>query len=681
MSASDAQKKLEKINAEIEKVKAEKLALNPHKERKRIAPAINHAEKPKKSFSHPKLDFIYGEILSSPYLTPPLDPYPKEVFSTVNTLRELKRQGVKAIADLPRDRQPYNPKKHKNLFIREVVNYEVSFLPKGYEEKKEKERAAAQRELEWEENEQHMMQEILGKDQTMPVLETLRPVSAPKTHTLLGNISRGGPEKYKKDLLQLRKRRMGMTQAQRVKEIQEKFAAVEDEARRQRLAADHAKDLSRRLKASAREREVLVDDDIHRFKSTAYRIKRSQVTRMDRVSSPPHLLRRRFLDMDEEDYNKRGRSRSPLRMRSQSPDGTGRSINTGTLPGKMSQSIDMGQSSLRGKLSGKQNNNKNTKKPAYTAPDTPAVEVALPPAFEITAMNETYDDDFDAPSHTPPDFNRSIAYEQPNFSAFDDNQGEYGSIEDVAEEFERPATGGRGTSAPSAADASEGVVVGRQNKKSSNVTSTADEDFPEYEAEPFEDSSAPVSRGAPDIVQLTTETLTTEAVDPPAPAPEESVYAAEFEDDDKAVPEAEGKDSKDGLDGFSSLSVVNDRDVPADEGKSDESVVRSSNNNDDDAKSSYIKAEEDKEKEEATFVAVEPSVVVEAEADAESQGYADIFDDITVDASVTVIANAAATDAEQVSVDATESFASAPASFTPNTTENTDTAPFMSADV
>ena len=58
LTASEAQLKLDKVTIELEQIKRAKLELNPHKARKRLAPPINHAEKPKKSFHHPKLDYI-----------------------------------------------------------------------------------------------------------------------------------------------------------------------------------------------------------------------------------------------------------------------------------------------------------------------------------------------------------------------------------------------------------------------------------------------------------------------------------------------------------------------------------------------------------------------------------------------------------------------------------------------
>ena len=482
LSASEAKAKLEKIMIELEKVKAEKIALNPAKARKNLAPPINHAEKPKKTFSHPKLDFIYGEVMSSPYLTKPLDPYPREVFTVVHQLRELKRQGVKAIKDLPAEKQPYNPTKTRNAFIREVVNYEVSFLPKGYEEKKAKEMKMLEREALWEQEQAQQLQEILGQNGKMPNIETLRPISAgspKKSHTLLGNTSRGGPDKYKKELRDMRRKRMGMTQEQRLKEMEEACAAVEAEARLRRQTAEHAKELARTLRETSQERAVMVDDDIHRFKDKAYRIKRAQVNRTERVSSPPHLLRRRFEEMDEEDFNKRGRSKSPPRLRKDKEAAC--VIST-------SSSVQSKESSREERKSQKKDKtmiSRSLDSAGWQSAKASNINVEALPAPESTSadipivINEAYEDDFDR---------GEIAYEAPNFetfSSFGGIDGEFGSIADVGEVGEalRPGTGGHKSQTAYSHEVTTAApgAGGRQAKKPSNVTEAVEEDFPEYD--------------------------------------------------------------------------------------------------------------------------------------------------------------------------------------------------------
>ena len=103
-------KKLAKIDEELAEVARQKNILDPKKDKKHFPKKIDRSKKPKKSFSHPKLDFVYGEVAFSPYLTKPLDPYPETTFTVVEDLRELKRQGVNKIDKLPKDKQPYDPK-------------------------------------------------------------------------------------------------------------------------------------------------------------------------------------------------------------------------------------------------------------------------------------------------------------------------------------------------------------------------------------------------------------------------------------------------------------------------------------------------------------------------------------------------------------------------------------------
>ena len=106
--------KLDTVTAQIEEVRRRRELLAPKKTKKHYTKKIDHSKKPKKSFNHPKLEFVYGEVAHSPYLTKPLDPYPESTFHVVEELRELKRKGVKRIAKLPKDKRPYDPNKIKN---------------------------------------------------------------------------------------------------------------------------------------------------------------------------------------------------------------------------------------------------------------------------------------------------------------------------------------------------------------------------------------------------------------------------------------------------------------------------------------------------------------------------------------------------------------------------------------
>jgi hypothetical protein len=536
LTASEAQLKLDKVTIELEQIKRAKLELNPHKARKRLAPPINHAEKPKKSFHHPKLEYIYGEIVCSPYLTPPLENYPKEVFKVIEDLRELKRNGVKSISKLPKTKQPYDVKKIRNTFIKDVINYEVSFLPKGYEEKKAKADKLLQLEKEWERQQIEDLKEILGPDKEIPSI--LRPSTTngslnerPKSQILQANIARGGPDKYNYMQKQSRKKKKNMTKEQRVKEMTEACEEVEREARRQRLAAIHEKERLYELKAVAQERAVAVDDDIHRFKDKAYRIKRSVVTRSERVSSPQKLIERRFQEFDDDDYGKRGRSRSPPRLKPPTEPpmvfnkSTGilmhmgmvnhSSVNTPTTTQELSTSPVTNTASAISKKSSKKtksdslnNNIKHDNKDEAEAEETNLgdfdIVTDLPESFQNQNQNQkqfeivvVVDDDYGADN----DFEYGeMAIEEPDLSAFGGDDGEYGTIDDEFETApDRPETnngGGRGgrpnTVSPSnIGDINKHTSSNDNDNDKDKDNDNVEEDFPDvdYETAEFENEN------------------------------------------------------------------------------------------------------------------------------------------------------------------------------------------------
>ena len=137
------EERLAELEIQIADVRQQKSLLEAGKSGRVYSPPTDYSKKPKKSFHHPKLDFVYGEIIYSPYLTPPLEQYPETTFTMVEELRELKRKGTKKISKLPKEKRPFNTAWARNTFIREVVNYKVSYVPKG-SEKKQVRRASRQ---------------------------------------------------------------------------------------------------------------------------------------------------------------------------------------------------------------------------------------------------------------------------------------------------------------------------------------------------------------------------------------------------------------------------------------------------------------------------------------------------------------------------------------------------------
>jgi hypothetical protein len=129
-SSVGADEKLAILTQQLNEVRAERARMEGGKSGRVYSPPTDYSQKPKKTFHHPKLDYVFGEIVYSPYLTPPLEQYPETTFTKVEELRDLKRKG-KIISKLPKEQQPFNPKWAKNTFIREVVNYKVSYGAPG----------------------------------------------------------------------------------------------------------------------------------------------------------------------------------------------------------------------------------------------------------------------------------------------------------------------------------------------------------------------------------------------------------------------------------------------------------------------------------------------------------------------------------------------------------------------
>jgi hypothetical protein len=297
--------KLDKVAAEIEEVRKRKELLAPKKEKKTYnTKKIDH-RKPKRQLIHPKLDYVYGEVAFSPYLTKPLDPYPETTFTMVEELRELKRKGVKKIEHLPEDKRPYDPKKIKDIFINDVLKYEVSFLPKGYEERK-------QREMELS---QSMSQMELG-DTMLEGGDRRERSSSPnmaekRSQILLRNIARGGPAKYMKELKALKETR----ESANLDEMAEAMLTVGEnevafkESRKLRRREESLKNLEAEEFRRARAQEGIAN-----AKATANRIFEMRVPeniRSERVSSPPRLLALMRREMEERLKSQRGRERSP----------------------------------------------------------------------------------------------------------------------------------------------------------------------------------------------------------------------------------------------------------------------------------------------------------------------------------------------------------------------------------
>lgn len=124
-------KKLDDISKQLSEVRAKRSGLKRYDDGRIYGPKKDYSKVPKKLFSHPKLDFVYGEIMFSPYLTNPKDSYPRTTYTMSDTLKSLKHKNV-AFKDLSPEEKPYDESLLKRQFIREVCNYNPKFnIPKA----------------------------------------------------------------------------------------------------------------------------------------------------------------------------------------------------------------------------------------------------------------------------------------------------------------------------------------------------------------------------------------------------------------------------------------------------------------------------------------------------------------------------------------------------------------------
>jgi hypothetical protein len=125
------QQKLDGISKQLAEVRAKRTELKKFDDGRIYGPKKDYSKVPRKLFSHPKLEYVYGEIMHSPYLTNPKDNYPKSTYEMAETLKTLKQKNV-AFKDLPPEAKPYDESQLKKQFIREVCNYNPKFnIPKA----------------------------------------------------------------------------------------------------------------------------------------------------------------------------------------------------------------------------------------------------------------------------------------------------------------------------------------------------------------------------------------------------------------------------------------------------------------------------------------------------------------------------------------------------------------------
>jgi hypothetical protein len=125
----EIQNNLASLDAQLAEIRVKRSALARFDGRVH-SPSKKHDLK-KKVFSHPKLEYVYGEIMHSPYLTAPTENYPRSTYDMAESLKEFKKLGI-PFKELPPDQRPYDENEMKKLFIKEVCNYNPRFnIPKS----------------------------------------------------------------------------------------------------------------------------------------------------------------------------------------------------------------------------------------------------------------------------------------------------------------------------------------------------------------------------------------------------------------------------------------------------------------------------------------------------------------------------------------------------------------------
>ena len=127
---AEIQKKLSDLTEQLNAVRAQRAAATKVDDGRVYGPKTDYSVVPKKFFSHPKLEYVYGEIMFSPYMNSPKDPYPASTYTMNETIKELKRRNI-SFHELPEEDKPYDENLIKRSFIKEVCNYNPKFnVPK-----------------------------------------------------------------------------------------------------------------------------------------------------------------------------------------------------------------------------------------------------------------------------------------------------------------------------------------------------------------------------------------------------------------------------------------------------------------------------------------------------------------------------------------------------------------------
>lgn len=129
--------RLEHINEQLAKVRQERLQLSATKVRTSRSnnssfrdlkiPLKRKRAIPRRSgIPSSSMDYLIAEVVYSPYMTKPGQPYSQEVYRVPEKLKALKQQRLD-LKSLPKDAQPFDLDEVKGTF-KEITNYNTSFV-------------------------------------------------------------------------------------------------------------------------------------------------------------------------------------------------------------------------------------------------------------------------------------------------------------------------------------------------------------------------------------------------------------------------------------------------------------------------------------------------------------------------------------------------------------------------
>ena len=121
------------LNSKISEIEEKISKIQKHRQELSEKPPRKHWPKKKpipkiKALYHPKLDFVVGQMMASPYMADPNYTYPRAVYKVPVELKTLQDEGYKKFKDIPKEKKPYDAKVMKEMFVKEIINYNATYL-------------------------------------------------------------------------------------------------------------------------------------------------------------------------------------------------------------------------------------------------------------------------------------------------------------------------------------------------------------------------------------------------------------------------------------------------------------------------------------------------------------------------------------------------------------------------